>query len=182
VRFRAIVLATGTHDGAIAVPGNDLPGVMSARAVCSLTWRGVVPTEGVFVVGAGPWGDRLALALGDRVRGRADASTVEAIVGTSRVKAIRLRGGNEVRVGIVAIATSPAPAFELAVQAGASTRRTEGGFAVAVDAVGRAAPAVYAVGGCADIDDAPSARVAQARATAAAIVEDLAASNVALDR
>ena len=43
MRPRATLFATGAHDGVLAVPGNDLPGVLSARALCRLVHAGTPP-------------------------------------------------------------------------------------------------------------------------------------------
>ena len=43
VRPRATLLAPGAHDGVLAVPGNDLPGVLSARALTRLVHGGILP-------------------------------------------------------------------------------------------------------------------------------------------
>jgi sarcosine oxidase subunit alpha len=164
----ALVLATGAHDGAIAVPGNDLPGVFGARALVDLASRGVLPKDGAFIVGEGRWADNVRDALGDRVHGQASADRVEAIVGRGRVRAVRLRDGRDISTGVVALAVPLAPSFELGVQAGASTKRVSGGFALEVDDVGRAAPGVYALGSCTgaslsvDACEAHAARVARA--------------------
>ncbi len=49
VTARALVLAPGAHDGVLAFEGNDLPGVMSARAAAWLLARGVTLGERVVV-------------------------------------------------------------------------------------------------------------------------------------
>src|SRR5581483_4213222 len=41
VTAKTVVLAPGAHDGVLAFEGNDLPGVMSARAACWLKRRNV---------------------------------------------------------------------------------------------------------------------------------------------
>ena len=66
VRARALVFATGAHDGMIAVPGNDLPGVFSARALCRLLEAGLVADGPVAIVGDGFWADALAAASGTK--------------------------------------------------------------------------------------------------------------------
>src|SRR5260221_3274410 len=56
VRARTLVLATGTHDGVVAFPGNDLPGIYSARAAALLAHRDIAVGERVAVLGPGPDG------------------------------------------------------------------------------------------------------------------------------
>ena len=58
VTARTLVLAPGAHDGTLAFEGNDVPGVMSARAACRLLARGVVVGKRVVVEaldGGGPY-------------------------------------------------------------------------------------------------------------------------------
>ncbi len=57
---RAFVFATGAHDAVLAVPNNDLPGVLSARALLSLDASGIVPRGPVAIVGGGPFAKRFA--------------------------------------------------------------------------------------------------------------------------
>ncbi|MBL9024136.1 MAG: (2Fe-2S)-binding protein [Myxococcales bacterium] len=140
------VAATGAHDGVLLVAGNDLPGVMGARAVASLAHRGIVPSAGAVIVGSGPFAAPTERALGARALRRVSESEVEAIEGSSRVEAVKLKSGERITCGVVAVATPPAPSFELAEQRGAKTTRTESGFAVVTDDKGRAAEDLYAVG------------------------------------
>ena len=143
---RIAVAATGAHDGVLLVPGNDLPGVMGARAVASLAHRGIVPRAGAVLVGDGPFAALTEQALGAAVVRRVAESDVEAIEGSSRVEAVTLKSGERLACGVVAVATPPAPSFELAEQRGAKITRTEAGFAVATDEEGRAAEALFAIG------------------------------------
>src|SRR5262249_27761030 len=53
VRPRALVLATGAHDGVLAFPGNDLPGVFSARAAALLARHGIAVGTKVALIGDG---------------------------------------------------------------------------------------------------------------------------------
>ncbi|MBL8739500.1 MAG: (2Fe-2S)-binding protein, partial [Myxococcales bacterium] len=65
---RALVLATGAHDGVLLTEGNDTPGVMGARALVSLASRGIVPREPAVLIGSGPWSDAASALLGARVK------------------------------------------------------------------------------------------------------------------
>ena len=61
------VLATGAHDGVLAFAGNDLPGVMSARAAGVMLRFGAIPGARVVVVVSplcGPFGEAYASAIG----------------------------------------------------------------------------------------------------------------------
>ncbi len=133
VRPRAIVFASGAHDGALAVPGNDLPGIFSARALCRLVHAGIVPDGPAVVVGAGFWADELERALGlaapeaPPVRAfRVAAGDLVDVRGTGGVRAVTVRdpaaGLLTREAAVVALALPGAPAFELAAQAGAATR------------------------------------------------------------
>jgi sarcosine oxidase subunit alpha len=163
VRARAIVFATGAHDRTEAFPNDDLPGVMSARAVCHLLARGIEPDGPVAVVtaakpGADLWADELAARLGDRAF-RVDPASIERVHGTGHVRAVSVRDGD--RVGkraavVVAIAGPGAPSFELAEQAGARVVFTGAGYRVAaleagaleLQAPSEGGPALFAVGEC----------------------------------
>jgi len=147
VRPRALVLATGTHDGVLAVPGNDLPGTFSARAVMRLNGLDIALHERAVLVGEGRFASAIAAALGRRLVARLAADDVVSIEGGSAVRAVVTRGGERIEVAAVLTDLPPAPAFELAAQAGAATRATPSGFAVDVDACGRAGPALWALGG-----------------------------------
>ncbi len=145
---RVVVLATGAHDGVVLTEGNDLPGVLSTRAVVALARRGILPREGAVLIGSGPWSERASELLGARVKRRIVEAEVARINGRGRVSAVELKSGEEVACSVVAVELCPAPAFELGVQAGAATRAVAGGFALVVDDSGLAAPAVYAAGEC----------------------------------
>ncbi|AUX41378.1 NADH dehydrogenase [Sorangium cellulosum] len=157
VHAPAKVFATGAHDGVVAVPNNDLPGVFSARALCRLLAHGVEPTGPVALAGEGFWADELAFALGDRLAARVPLAALVAVNGISQVKSVTVRDapfteGSEVRdlkVVAVAVDAPAAPSFEVAAQAGARVRYDpRAGYAVSVDARGRAGDGVWALGEC----------------------------------
>jgi sarcosine oxidase subunit alpha len=52
VRPRAVVLATGSHEGGVPYAGADLPGVLGARAAAALLASGVSPGERVALIDA----------------------------------------------------------------------------------------------------------------------------------
>jgi sarcosine oxidase subunit alpha len=154
-RARAIVFATGAHDPALAVPNNDLPGVLSARALCRLLAYGVAPKGTVVIVAPeqDPWSHELEHRLGIAAF-RVAPSQVEALHGSGRVQSITIReagGPRSVTVAAVALGGEGAPAFELAEQAGAAIEHEPSGYRVVVNARGRVAssealPLLYAVG------------------------------------
>jgi sarcosine oxidase subunit alpha len=152
VRARATVFATGAHDGVIAVPNNDLPGIFSARALARILHAGIVPDGPVAIVGDGFWADEVVSALAAHATLRFAAADVVAAHGTAGVRTLEVRDGKSTRraeVGAVALALPGAPAFELAEQAGAATRfEPEGGYAVVTGPGGRLGDATWAAGEC----------------------------------
>ncbi|MBX3190163.1 MAG: (2Fe-2S)-binding protein [Labilithrix sp.] len=178
---RALVLASGAHDGVLAFEGNDVPGLMSARAGGWLLRRGVLLGPRVVVVipeGGGPFGASYARAMARATMQRQGkhAPTVTVVQGTplrikgsSRVKGVVVMtaaGKEEALAADAVLVDAPrSPAYELATQAGATVRHEPRGYVVVTDG-GRAAEGVYAVGelaGCpldAAAVDADAARAA----------------------
>ncbi len=166
---RVAVTATGAHDGFLVAPGNDLPGVIGARAVAALAARGILPKTGAVVVGDGPWAALVTAALADRAIRTIAERDIEAIHGSAQVEGVTLRGGEEIACGVLAVATPLAPSFELAEQRGAATKRIDAGYAVAVDESGRATDGLFAVGECTGVAFDPDALIAAAERAAEAI-------------
>lgn len=146
------VVATGGHDPTPGFPGNDMPGVLSARAALGLLDQGVLVGTDLVVVGDGPHGvafERAAKEHGAEVR---RVHAVAAARGLSIVKGasvVERPGASESKVDCDAIVHDgpAAPCFELAVQAGAAVDHRPAGYAVRVDEAGRtAAPGLYALG------------------------------------
>ena len=149
---RALVLACGAHDGALAFEGNDVPGVMSARAAGWLLARGVVVGKRVVVVttaGGGPFGASFAAAA----KGAAEVTLVQGeplrIRGASHVKAVVVRDASgkdcEHKADAVLVDAPRSPAYELAEQAGARMAHEPRGFVVQTNA-GLIGDGIYAVG------------------------------------
>jgi sarcosine oxidase subunit alpha len=146
---RTLVLATGCHDGALAFEGNDLPGVLSARAGCRLLAHGVVPGKRVVVVGegdVGPFGAAFARAhpAATHLVGR----PVRA-AGRSRVKGVVVataEGERELACDALLLEAPPSPAYAMAVQAGAEVARVRAGFTVRTGPGGRVRDRVFALG------------------------------------
>ena len=176
LRTRAKVFATGAHDGVLAVPNNDLPGLFSARAVAHLLARGITPKGKTAVIGDGFWADRVMTQLGARAV-RVPEESVVSIKGTSRVRELYLRdakGARTIDVEILAVAAKGAPSFEVAEQAGATTRFDPAyGYAVACDASGRAAEGVWAAGECTGAPFDPDALERQAKIVAEDVIASL---------
>jgi len=177
---RALILACGAHDGALAFEGNDVPGVMSARAAGWLLGRGVIVGKRIVVVaspGGGPFGASFADAM--REREAAEVTVVEgvpvAVRGASRVKAVVVRGASgkekEHAADAVLIDAPRSPAYELAEQAGAALVHEPRGYVVRTEA-GRIGGGIYAVGELTGTAFDAKAIDAEAARVAASISED----------
>ncbi len=137
---KTLVLAPGAHDGVLAFEGNDVPGVMSARAGSLLAHRGVAPGRRVVVCRA-PGSDGVFAEAFVRVARERSLpcettlleGTPVAARGTSRVKEVLVREGETVRAlraDALLVDAPRAPAFELAEQAGAKLGFERGAFRV----------------------------------------------------
>lgn len=121
-RPRALVVATGEHEGSLPIPGNDIPGVIHLRAALRLLAHGVLPGEHVAIVGSGPRVARLAHRLeklGVEVFGPYAPAGVQSIHGRPRVKSIRVETAGRVDCDAVVVAAPPSSVYEIAAQAGA---------------------------------------------------------------
>jgi sarcosine oxidase subunit alpha len=146
----ALVLACGAHDGALAFEGNDVPGVMSARAAGLLHGQGVLVGKKMVVVaspGGGPFGASLARALPDRVT--LTSGEPLRVRGSSHAKGVVVRdaAGNEHEhaADAVLVDAPRSPAYELAEQAGARLTHEPRGYVVTTDG-GRITASIFAVG------------------------------------
>jgi sarcosine oxidase subunit alpha len=176
-RPRATVFATGAHDGTLAIPGNDLPGIFSARAFCHVLGAGIEPDGPVAIVGEGFWADEVATALVGWEHFRVPVDHAVAVHGTAGVNKLELREGDttrKVKVASIALALPGAPAFELAAQAGAETRFDPArGYAVVTDDRGRAGEGLWAAGECTGRDFDPEALMREGELVAASVLEAL---------
>lgn len=137
LRPRHVVLAVGAHEPTIPLANNDLPGVLSARGLLDmLEQTGRTLLGRVVVVGDGPRAEQLAGALAAE---RVAPAQVRKLLGARRVKGVQTVDGRVLRCDLVALAPDPAPAFELAAQAGAPVTFTGAGFAPVCDPHGRIA-------------------------------------------
>jgi sarcosine oxidase subunit alpha len=127
VKPRFIVLATGAHDRPPPFPGNDLPGIFSARAGLSLLHAGVAPGERIAIVGDDPFA-RAAAKLGAErlVEHIAEPKAVIAAEGGQRLQQLRIRDADanmrSLSADALLFGSELSPAFELAVQAGGKTK------------------------------------------------------------
>lgn len=148
-RPRHVVIATGARDVILPLRNNDLPGVVAATGLAAMLAQTqsalACPTV---VVGDGAHAQRLGAGLGVDVLATDD---VTAILGGGRVEAIATRSGKR-EVGCVALAAPPAPASELARQAGAKVHWRGGGFVIDRDDEGRvAAPGPWQLWACGQV-------------------------------
>ena len=117
ISFKRLLLANGGHPSLPTFPNNDLPGVISGRAVRMLVEDyGVLPGKRIACVG--PEADELVAVL---TRVGADAFVVKAPVkrarGLRRVSAIETDASSE-SCDVIALCEPFTPAFELARAAG----------------------------------------------------------------
>jgi sarcosine oxidase subunit alpha len=169
VTAHTLVLAPGAHDGSLAFEGNDVPGVMSARAACRLLARGVVVGKRVVVAtldGGGPYGAVYARARSDA---RVVSGTPLRVSGSGRVRAVTMATSEgELRLSCdAALIDAPrAPAHELCAQAGAELAHEARGFVVRPGAGGRIRKGVFAVGEVVGTPLDPDAVAREARTVA----------------
>lgn len=154
VTARAVVLAPGAHDGVVAFEGNDVPGVMSARAAGWLLARGIAVGERVVVAvpeGGGPFGEAFARAV-EAKRAPVDVTLLRGepvhVRGSSRVKGatVHVRGKDITRACDALLVDAPrSPAYELCEQAGAKLVHEPRGFVVQTEG-GKIRGGFFAVG------------------------------------
>ena len=176
---RALVLATGAHDGGLAFENNDLPGVYAARAAARLAAGGVAVGERIVLVGEGPFGHALQRQLeGHATVERVAVAELVKAEGSSRVGAVVVRDNDEqrrVRCDALVIEAPAAPAFELAEQAGATVSWNGGGFAP--DAPGPTSPVAPGVWVAGEVRGCPfdlEALLDEGRTVATAVARSLA--------
>lgn len=158
VSASAVLLATGGHEPLPDFPGNDLPGVFSARAGLLLLAGGVLPADTLAVVGAGRFAERALSLLGTHgVLHVPEPQAVKEARGRLELKALLIREGQRtrrLRVGAVLVDLPAVPAVELAVQGGGRVHFVAGrGYALELDDQGRAAPGVWCAGTLSGADD-----------------------------
>jgi len=164
VLARAVLLASGAHDPVLAFGGNDLPGVMSARAGLKLHNLGVAPAARVALVGRGRFSRRFSeLGAGRIETFWLDASALVRAIGRGRLTGILTSHGKQA-AGALLVDGPGAPSFELGVQAGGRVRfDRDSGYRLERDTDGKIADRVYAAGSVVGSTDgaADGARVAR---------------------
>ncbi|MCA9600648.1 MAG: 2Fe-2S iron-sulfur cluster-binding protein [Polyangiales bacterium] len=177
VETGAIVLATGTHEGAVPVEGSDLPGVVGWRAALSLLACGAVPGERVVLLHDDDHAtSSLAaryVAAGVEVVHRGSPAGLRRVEGghaAERVVVEDERGERTVPCDAVVLAAKPSGAFELGGQSGADVAWRDDGFWIVADPKNGATrtPGVWAVGAATGVVD-PEAIESQAEACARAV-------------
>lgn len=151
LRARAIVIATGAEEGALAIPGNDRPGIVSSLGALRLLSHGVLVGERVAFVGAHDTLDvarAQLVAAGATSVGHFASAEVDAIGGRPSVSWVRARGA-KVSCDAVVTGDVPSAVYAIASQAGAQVGFDGRGFVVSADDEGRTAdPTTFAVGRC----------------------------------
>ena len=144
---RHVLVATGARDPIIPLPDNDRPGVVAARGLLLQLRRSRARLQApAVVVGVGAHAQQMGEALGVEV---VDPARVERVEG-SPVEGLRLiDGARECR--LVALAAPPAPAYDLARQAGAAVAWDGAGFAVQTDDQGRCVAEPWTVWATGDV-------------------------------
>jgi sarcosine oxidase subunit alpha len=182
VRPRALILATGVHDGVVAFPGNDLPGVMSARAGALLAQHDIGIGDRVAILGDGVYGEAFARRMGQRAhvvsvpraaslaaRGRGRITSIAVTQrGSTSLGTRKAQKATVHEVDALLVEAPGAPAFELAEQAGARVTFDpgRGGYVPVVDSHGRALPWVWCAGELAGTGTSLPAITKQAEAVA----------------
>ncbi|ACG72611.1 FAD-dependent pyridine nucleotide-disulphide oxidoreductase [Anaeromyxobacter sp. K] len=173
VRPAAILICAGGHPQPPGLEDDDRPGVVAGRGLArALAEHGVVPGRRAVVLGGGPEPEALAARL---AAAGVEVERVEAaegrVLGRARVRGLALADGRRVRCDVIAVATPPAPATELARSLGAPVALDPalGAFALQVDARGHTGvPGLLAAGEVTGAMDAARAAEAGRRAGEAA--------------
>lgn len=143
LRPHHLLLCNGAREPMLPFVNDDLPGIVAARGLIRALRRADARIAGpCVVVGAGEWAEQCRTQL-DALRS-ADAPKVhlvapeqiERAVGHERIEALVCRSG-KLTCALLALAGPPAPAHELAAQAGAPLHFDGSGFAVERQANGR---------------------------------------------
>jgi sarcosine oxidase subunit alpha len=149
VTARTLVLAPGAHDGVLAFEGNDVPGVMSARAAGWLLAHGTTAGQRVVVTvteGGGPFGEALSRAQGDVELVWGVPTRVRGSARVKEVTVVDAKGERRLRCDALLVDAPRAPAYELCAQVGAELRHEPRGFVARVAKGGVLRPGVLAVG------------------------------------
>jgi sarcosine oxidase subunit alpha len=172
VMARAVILATGAHDGVLGFEGNDVPGVMSARAAGMLLRGGVLVGARVVVTvadGGGPFGESFARSVASRAEVTLVRGEPVSVSGSSAVRSVTVREGKrdrKMRADALLVDAPRAPAYELCEQAGAALAHEPRGF-IAQTNKGKIRDGFFAVGEVVGTPFDPAAIAKAAEALAA---------------
>ena len=134
VTARTLVLAPGAHDGVAPFVGNDVPGVVSARAAGWMASLGVTLGERAVLTvaeGGGPFGELYARAASGAQVVQVVRGVPSRVRGSSRVRGVTVatpEGDRRFDCDAVVVDAPRAPAYELCAQAGAELEHSAHGF------------------------------------------------------
>jgi sarcosine oxidase subunit alpha len=152
VRARAIVVASGQHDPALAFENNDLPGVFTARAALALWRAGIAVGRRIVLAGNDRFGECLSQLAQSRLSiTRCEVDALLRAVGRMRVSGVLRRAGSATeRLDADALVLGlPGPAaVQLLRQSGARIHYTQNGYAPELGPDGRVAERVFCAGSC----------------------------------
>jgi sarcosine oxidase subunit alpha len=151
VTARMLVLAPGAHDGILPFEGNDVPGVMSARAAGRLLAGGVLVGRRVVVAavaGGGPFGEAYARAVPSTVLVEGAPTRVRGSARVKEATIVTAQGERTLVCDALLVDAPRSPAYELCAQAGARLTHEERGFLVdrPTGGGGKIRDGVFAVG------------------------------------
>lgn len=167
VKARALVVATGYHETPPMLPGNDLPGVMGARAALVLLHRhGVLPGREAAFVGEGPLAARAREDLA-----KAGARVVEGapteVFGGRGVEGVVV-DDRKASADLVVCSGDETPRVELLQQCGARLAPAGNALAPVTDGAATSVRGVFAAGSVAGARGLDERLAAGARAGEAA--------------
>jgi sarcosine oxidase subunit alpha len=122
VRAPQILLCPGGTARLPLFARNDLPGIFWGRGLgAAIAEAGVVPGRRALVLGTGPEAEALAARLAEaRMAARAVAGPVVRARGRARIAGLDMADGAHLHCDTLAVAAPPAPACDLAREAGAA--------------------------------------------------------------
>jgi sarcosine oxidase subunit alpha len=131
-RARAVVFATGLHEGASAIENNDTPGVMGVHAAERLLRHRVLPGLVIAIEGDDERTRELAARLTGfaTIDGPHPAGSITKVDGRPTVRRASI-GEREVKCDAVVIRGPLSGAFEVGAQAGLEVEARDGAFLLA---------------------------------------------------
>jgi len=171
ISVRSLVLAPGAHDGVLAFEGNDVPGVMSARAASRLLEHAVTPGKRIVMAvapGGGPFGEAYVQARPEATLVRGSPTRVGGSARPREVSIATDAGEIRLRCDALLVDAPRAPAYEICAQAGAELVHEPAGYRVKTGPGGRIRDGVFAVGEVVGTPLEPTAMAREALALAEA--------------